>query len=258
MRLDAAVERAGVRLIVHDAIGSTNAEALRLGRGGLREPAWIVAREQTAGRGRRGREWRSPRGNLYATLLLADPCAPEKSPQLALVAGVAVHDALAEAAPGLGARLVLKWPNDLLIDDAKLAGILVEGEGSGRDFRAAIGIGVNCASHPEGLAYPATDLRALGHSTAPETVFAALSRTLAERLAEWGRGNGFDSLRQAWLARAGDIGRPLRVRTAAVEIDGAFAGMDGGGALLLRLPSGALRTISSAEVSHPATPAPTA
>src|SRR6266481_4556190 len=123
-----------------DFVDSTNAQALRLARAGERGPLWIVAKTQTAGRGRRGRTWVSEPGNLYASLLLTDPAPPERFPELSFVAALALHDAIGGRTPGLASRLVLKWPNDLLIDRNKFAGILVEGEG----VAVAIGVGVNC------------------------------------------------------------------------------------------------------------------
>ena len=119
---------------------------------GAREPAsagrcgsWRA--QQTAGRGRRGRSWVSPPGNLHATLLLTDPAPAAAAPQLGFVAGLALHDAAAAAAPGLRLALALKWPNDLLCSERKIAGILIEGEGD--PVAVAIGIGVNCRHHPD-------------------------------------------------------------------------------------------------------------
>ena len=120
----------GVRIVAHDRINSTNAEALTLARNGERGPLWITAKQQTAGRGRRGRTWTSEPGNLYATLLLVDACPPERAAELSFVAALAVHDATAGRIPGLGRRIALKWPNDGLIDGCKFAGILIEGEGA--------------------------------------------------------------------------------------------------------------------------------
>ena len=128
MQLDPTAAAAGVRLITHETVGSTNEEALKLGRAGERAPLWIVARRQTAGRGRRGRTWVSEPGNLYASLLLTDPSPPDRFPELAFVAALALHDAVTGRIPGLAGRVALKWPNDLLIDRNKFAGILVEGE----------------------------------------------------------------------------------------------------------------------------------
>jgi BirA family transcriptional regulator, biotin operon repressor / biotin---[acetyl-CoA-carboxylase] ligase len=134
-------------LIRLDTIDSTNAEALRRAWAGERGPLWIVAERQSAGRGRRGRSWVSPPGNLHATLLVSDPAPAALVPQLGFVAGLALHDAAAAAAPPLAPRLALKWPNDLLCGGRKIAGILVEGEGD-PVAAAAIGFGVNCREHP--------------------------------------------------------------------------------------------------------------
>src|SRR5690242_6581182 len=134
-----------VRHIALETIGSTNAEALARARAGERGPLWITADSQTYGRGRSGRTWISRKGNLYATLLLGEPCAAAQSPQLAFVAGLALFDAVAQCAPELLSKVALKWPNDLLLSGAKLAGILIESENL-PDFSVAIGIGVNCAS----------------------------------------------------------------------------------------------------------------
>src|SRR5262249_38025483 len=148
---------AGVRHLAHETLGSTNAEALALARAGERGPLWITSTSQSAGRGRRRHQWVSPPGNLYATLLLTQPSLPERAAQLSFVAALALHGAVATCAPKLSPALKVKWPNDLLVGQAKVAGILIEGE-SEPLFSVAIGIGVNCVSHPSNTAYPATDL----------------------------------------------------------------------------------------------------
>src|SRR6266699_1187512 len=143
MKLEPRATAAGVRLIAHEVLGSTNAEALNLARQGERGPLWVTADRQSAGRGRRRRAWISPPGNLYASLLLTRPAAAQHWPQLSFVAALAIHDAVVEVAADLKPRLAIKWPNDLLLAGAKFAGILIEGEG---DVNAvAVGIGVNCA-----------------------------------------------------------------------------------------------------------------
>src|SRR5947209_11937916 len=159
MKLEPRATAAGVRLIAHEVLGSTNAEALNLARQGERGPLWVTARRQSAGRGRRGRAWISPPGNLYATLLLTAPAPGERWPQLSFVAALAVHDALVEVASDCRPLMAIKWPNDLLLAGAKFAGVLIEGEGDGA---VAVGIGVNCARHPADTDYPATDLAAAG------------------------------------------------------------------------------------------------
>src|SRR5262249_48513827 len=142
-------------------------------------------------------------GNLHATLLLTDPAPPECAAQLSFVAALAVHDAVAACAPALAPRLALKWPNDVLLDGAKLAGILIEAEGT-RPLMVAVGIGVNCGHHPATTAFPATDLAAAGSGVALEELFYALSGAMVDRLRQWG--DGFAGVRAAWLARAGGLG----------------------------------------------------
>jgi len=244
MQLDPAAVAAGVRLARYDEIGSTNAEALFRARQGERGPLWIVAAKQTSGRGRHGRAWISEPGNLYATLLLTEAAPPSRAPELAFVAAVAVYDAIAEVAPKLRQRLMLKWPNDLLYDGAKLAGILIEGEGTA----VAIGIGVNCRRHPEATAYPATDLITCGAEVSPDDLMPILSRTMPDRLDQWQRGAGFAAVRQDWLARAQRHGSAITVRLGERAMSGRFEGIDDTGRLLLRSEGGALETISAGDV----------
>ncbi|MBX9827061.1 MAG: biotin--[acetyl-CoA-carboxylase] ligase [Xanthobacteraceae bacterium] len=244
MQLDPTAQAAGARLIAYDTIGSTNEEALRLARTGERAPLWIVARSQTGGRGRRGRAWVSEPGNLYASLLLADPSPPEHFPELSFVAALALHDAVTARVPGLAGRVALKWPNDLLIDRNKFAGILVEGEGT----TVVIGIGVNCAHHPAGTEFPATDLAAAGVRATPDSLFPPLSGALTARLAQWDRGAGFAAIRADWISRAAGIGRPVRVRTGDSELAGTFEAIDASGRLVLRLPDGTMQAVAAGDV----------
>ncbi len=141
----------GYRREHHGSLPSTNAHALAAARAGAAGGLWVTAGEQTAGRGRRGRAWTTGAGNLAASLMLLDPAPPEIAPTVSFVAAVALHQAAVDVAgPAAAERLALKWPNDLLLDRAKVAGILIEGEElpSGA-FALVIGIGVNCVSHPE-------------------------------------------------------------------------------------------------------------
>jgi BirA family biotin operon repressor/biotin-[acetyl-CoA-carboxylase] ligase len=247
MELAAGAAAAGVGLIACDTVGSTNAEALRYARAGERGPLWITARAQTAGRGRRGRDWVSEPGNLYATLLLTDPAPPERAPQLSFVAALAVHDAVSALAPALVPRLQLKWPNDVLADGAKLAGILIEAEGAS-PLVAVVGIGVNCRHHPEGLDYPATDLAALGAAVGAADLFEALSGAMLKRLREWGE--GFGSIRAEWLKRTARPGADIRVRLGTRDVSGRFETLDEAGHLMLRRPDGGIEAITAGEVFH--------
>jgi BirA family biotin operon repressor/biotin-[acetyl-CoA-carboxylase] ligase len=249
MELDPAAIAAGFRLIFHDSVGSTNAEALSAARRGEDGALWVTAAQQTAGRGRRGRPFVSERGNLYASLLLIDPSPADRASELSLVAALGVHDAVCELCPALATRLRCKWPNDLICDGAKFAGILVEGESAaGRPLAVVVGIGVNCTRHPPGMSFPATDLAAAGASVGPDALLRALSRTMRLRLSEWDRGGGFAAIRTAWLARATGLGEVIRVSLPEREIHGRFENLDAAGRLLLRREDSTLEVITAADI----------
>jgi BirA family transcriptional regulator, biotin operon repressor / biotin---[acetyl-CoA-carboxylase] ligase len=237
---------AGVRHIAYETLGSTNAEALERARSGERGPLWITARSQTAGRGRRSREWVSPPGNLYATLLLSEPSPADRAAQLSFVAGLALHDAITLCAPQLGPYLNVKWPNDLLVRQAKTAGILLEGKSEPR-FTVVIGFGVNCTTHPHETNYPATDIAEAGALIAPDDVLAALSGAMQRRLAQWDHGRAFAVIRTDWIKRAAGLGQTLCVRLPGRELSGRFEGLDDEGRLLLD-QGGSVTAITAGEV----------
>ncbi|MCX7297811.1 MAG: biotin--[acetyl-CoA-carboxylase] ligase [Hyphomicrobiales bacterium] len=241
-----ATDLAGVRHETYETLGSTNAEALARARSGERGALWISARTQDAGRGRRGSAWTSTPGNLFATLLLGDPSPPPLAPQLSFVAALALHDAVAECAAQVGPLLKVKWPNDLLLGGAKLAGILIEGE-SAPTFAVVIGFGVNCATHPDNTPYPATDLAAAGALVGPASLLAALAQAMPRRLVQWARGDGFAGIRADWLKRAAGLGQDIRVRLPEREFSGRFEGLDDAGHLVVRGPAG-LVAVTAGEV----------
>ena len=252
--IEAAVLSQKADILRFEALGSTNDEALRQAHAGARGPLWIVAREQSGGRGRQGRSWTSPPGNLHASLLLADPCPPARAPELGFVCGVALTRAL-RACAGDDTRLALKWPNDVLFGDAKVAGLLLEATTLDDGTLAVVaGFGVNCASHPDGLAYPATSLdAALGRAIAPEKILDALAAQMQEALALW-RARGFAAIRADWLALAAHVGRPLRVADGSRMTCGRFSGLDVSGRLILATDAGpvTLATGDIFPISHPA------
>lgn len=229
---------AGFQLVHLREAGSTNAEALDLGASGETRPTWVLADRQTAGRGRRGRAWIGIDGNLFATLLLTDPAPAPRIAELCFVAALALDDALLTLAPDLEARFRVKWPNDALLDGAKVSGTLIEATTRGTVTQVAIGIGVNIAGHPDGMPYPTTSLQAAGIAVTRDQVFAALSRSMVTALAIWNRGAGFDAIRAGWLARAHNLGRPLAVRVDSRHVEGIFVGLDPQGRLLLDTPDG--------------------
>ena len=238
---------AGYTAIHLDAVGSTNAEAFERARQGAASGLWIVARRQTAGRGRRGRVWTSEPGNLYSSLMLRDLVEEARLGELPLVVALAVHDAVAAALPPFArADLAIKWPNDVLYAGAKLCGILIEATATPEGRVVVAGIGINCAHHPDVTLYNATDLAKAGYPTDPQAMFALLSAAMARRLDEW-RAGSFAPLREAWLSRARGIGEAITVRLPTREITGIFSGLDEEGRLLLR-HDGTLETISAGDV----------
>jgi len=235
------------------ALPSTNETALERARAGDPGHLWIVADRQTSGRGRRGRVWVSESGNLFASALLIDPCEPLRLAELPFVAVVAARRAVAAHLARGETRARIKWPNDLLVDGAKVAGILLESTRltDGRTA-VAVGIGINCKQAPAGTETPATSLLACGCSVFPEVLFDDLTVALSRTLAIWERGHGFAAIRAEWLDHAGGIGQPIRVRLVAGEKTGVFEAIDAAGRLVLRTAEGAREAISAGDVFFPA------
>jgi BirA family biotin operon repressor/biotin-[acetyl-CoA-carboxylase] ligase len=230
-------------LAVLDRVAGTNAWLAERAAMGAPEGEAVLAHEQTAGRGRHGRHWHSPPGNLHLSALLRPDAPPETVGQVGMLAALAVADALA---PMEDARL--KWPNDVLVQGRKIAGILVEtGLASGRIGWAVIGMGVNLAAHPTDSDRPAVSLAARGHAPpAPEDFAVCVLDHLALRVAAW-RAQGFAAQREAWLARGPAAGERIGVRLPQGSVAGSFAGLDRMGALLLETPAGP-RTIAAGDV----------
>jgi BirA family biotin operon repressor/biotin-[acetyl-CoA-carboxylase] ligase len=242
---------AGYRRRAFDELPSTNGEALSAAANGEAGGLWITAAVQTAGRGRRGRAWSTHQGNLAASLLLVDPSPPALAPTLSFVAAVALHGAAIDVGgPHLAERLALKWPNDLLLDGRKVAGILVEGENlASGHMGVVLGFGVNCESHPQlDGRIIATDFSARGVAVSAEPLFGALAGRLAKELAVWNRGAGFAAIRAAWLQRAAGVGDSIRVNLADRAVDGRFEALDDAGRLILVRADGRREAFSAGDV----------
>ncbi len=257
----------GYTLIERESVASTNDEAARLAAEGAPDGTVVWARCQTAGRGRRGRQWLSPEGNLYCSVLMRPGVPLAQAAALSLVAAVAAGDTVAGLLPA-GRRVQLKWPNDVLVEGAKIAGLLLEASGTvgarrssedgGRTTPAAggpvdwivLGCGINVALHPADGPL-ATDLsceRGGPLSVAP--VLVSLLDTLRHWRGRWETA-GIAPIREAWLARARGLGETIAVRLPREEIQGIFEGLDDTGALVLRLADGSARTISAGDVFFP-------
>lgn len=237
MQLGPIARARGVRFLALDTVDSTNEEARRLIETGERGPLWIVAARQTRGRGRLGRDWVSPSGNFYGSFIHSEFSDVSVAPQLGFVTGVAVIRALRDAAGPQDFQL--KWPNDMLLERAKLGGILLECVNAGAAPTAIIGVGLNIVSAPTDTPYPATALAALG-ANAPtrETFFARFSDALAETLELWNGGEGFSAIRAEWVRYASGLGETIRVALAHETLEGRFDSIDAAGRLVLETASG--------------------
>ena len=236
------------RLVAYETIGSTNDEAKRLARAGAGEGMVVWALQQQTGRGRRGRAWASPPGNLYLSLVLRPDCRATVAAQLGFVAALGLREALARLSRA-SVELRYKWPNDVLANGKKIAGILLETEmiaGDKPEF-VVVGAGVNLVSSPRDAAYPATSLAEEGAGViAPAAALPAFIEHFAEWLAIW-RADGFATIRDAWLRQALGIGEIIQVRLERDSFGGRFLDLDMDGALLLGMPEGE-RRIAAGEI----------
>ena len=220
------------------AVASTNDDAKTLAAAGAPAFTAVSATEQTEGRGRRGRGWTSPPGNLYVSLLVRPPYPASKASQLSLVAALALGDALAEYVSS--SRIHNKWPNDVQVDGRKIAGLLLESSGvsQGNVEWVVIGCGVNIAVHPSLPEYDTISLDSItDKKTSIEEFLAFFLEHFEARYDIWING-GIDPIRKAWVERAANIGREIVVRLPQTEIKGVFEGLDASGALILRAPAG--------------------
>ncbi len=231
----------------HDTLPSTNDRAIALAREGA--PAWtiVLAREQTKGRGRHGRDWIGGRGNLFLSVLL-DCHLVDRACAWSLIAAIATAETVEAALPAT-AVVSLKWPNDVLVDGRKIGGILIEaGSGGPRGAWAVAGIGVNLATTPHQAGLRAVSVADFG-VVPPEA--EAFGRRLVERLAHWGTvaaEKGYGCIVSVWQSRSAAAGSPISVRLPDGPVHGRYLGLDADGALLIGLEGGGTRRIVTGEI----------
>ncbi len=241
------------RLVQLDEVDSTNQEAKRRAAEGADDGTLIWARRQSAGYGRQGRRWDSPEGNLYLSLVTRPDCPLAEAAQLSFLTALALGDAVGSVAPPM-IEVTYKWPNDVLFNGRKGAGILLESKGNdagGLEW-LVIGVGVNVSAYPTEARYPATSLQFEGcpPSLAAVDLLEAFSRHFLARINAWLE-DGFAPARQAWLNHAQGLSESIEVRLPAETLHGRFEGLDPDGSLHLVLPDGVSRHISAGDVYFP-------
>jgi BirA family transcriptional regulator, biotin operon repressor / biotin---[acetyl-CoA-carboxylase] ligase len=242
----------GYNLVCLEKIDSTNAEALRRAEKGQSKPLWIIANHQSQGRGRRGRKWIAAPGNLFATLLLNWSGPRAVLSELSFVAAVSCADMLESLIQNSRSetKVRLKWPNDILLNGAKVGGILIETFSIDEETIAvAIGIGMNVANHPtETLAYPTTNFAQAGFNLNSSEVFEQLARRFDYYFSLWQQGAGFENIKQRWLDFGPSIGHQLKVNTGTGIITGNFSGLDNHGGLQLSLSDGSQQIVLAGDI----------
>jgi BirA family biotin operon repressor/biotin-[acetyl-CoA-carboxylase] ligase len=237
----------GYRLIAREEVGSTNDEARSLIAAGVSHGAVVWAESQTSGRGRYGRDWVSPPGNLYCSIILRPLQAGARLTDIAFVAALAVRDAVLQCVPP-DTAIQFKWPNDVLAGGRKVAGILVEAEKLPDEARTAliIGIGINIVSAPRETSYPATCVSALARTPGVARVLSFLVAALDRRVELWTR-NGFAVIRRDWMDHAYGVGGQV---LASNGVSGIFTGLDETGAIIIALTDGAEHRLVSGSVRY--------
>jgi BirA family biotin operon repressor/biotin-[acetyl-CoA-carboxylase] ligase len=231
------------RVVALDEVASTNDEALARARAGAPEGTFIVARRQTAGRGRRGRTWQSPPGNLHLSLILRPAAGLAAAVPVGFAAALAARGAIVHGLPP-GRRVELKWPNDVLINGAKAAGVLIETA----DDALVLGVGINVAHHPDGTPYPATSIHGAGGCGTLDDVLSAFCATFKARWDAYLR-DGFGLLREEWLAHARGLGETMTVDLEGAPLTGIFRGIAEDGALVLDRGAAGVKRITAGDVS---------
>lgn len=239
----------GYTHLAFEQLDSTNSECIRRANAGSGGKLWITAKNQTAGKARRGREWVSSDGNLFASLLLVGDVASRDTSTLPFVASLAVARAIDKSVSGSHPLPInIKWPNDVLFSGRKISGILLEATVLPNGKRAlVIGCGINCRHAPDTTLFPATSLCKEGYDISAEIVFAALCEAMHHYLLIWDEGKGFAKIRQEWLERAAGVGEMITARFENHSETGKFVDIDRQGLLVLQTDGGE-KLISAADI----------
>ncbi len=232
---------------------STNALCLEYAASGEFGNLWVTAEHQTHGKGSRGREWASSTGNLFASLLLTNPSDKSRLADLTFIAAISVRDAI-EAFNVSGNTVKVKWPNDVLLNQRKCSGILLESVHYHEQTYVVMGIGVNCQDFPQNTLHQATSLFAEGIEVSASRFFLTLADTVADNIALWDKGNNFTGIRKKWLNNVYGIGKAISVYIPSQQrIDGIFNSIDDDGYMLLQTDDG-IKQISTADIFFKQTP----
>lgn len=238
----------GAAIEIFDTLDSTNSEARRQAAAGERGPKWIVALRQTAGYGRRASSWMQSDGDVAATLLFASNLPVERAPQYSFAGALAAYDAIWRCAPD--AQVSLKWPNDVLTGDAKIAGLLLELLSQDAGPMIAFGAGVNIVSKPDVADYPTARLADFAPEVPSPPVFVKMLDGAFDKWRTELEAVGFEALRRTWKARAARLGETIRVRLPGEIAEGVFEDLDSEGRLILEC-NGVRRAIAAGAVLAP-------
>ena len=233
-------------------VNSTSSVCLDEARDGQSGNLWITANTQLKGKGSRGREWVSDKGNLFTSLLLVEPSEIQFQPTLTFVTSLAIRDAILNVAHNTNQLVNLKWPNDVLINGKKVSGILLESHEVKKQRIVIIGIGMNVKNHPDYTLFPATSLHAENIDCDRDLFFEALAKMFDKRLQQWSKGAGFQSIREDWIKHAFGLDQMIEVKVPGQDTahaqKGIFKGINDDGLMLMEKQKGIITKISVADI----------
>ena len=236
------------RHLALEQTASTNTLCLEYAAAGEAGNLWITAETQTGGKGSRGRNWQSQKGNLFASLLLTDPSEKSRLADLTFIAALSVREAILHFSNNDN-QVAVKWPNDVMLNDRKCSGILLESVHHHDATYVVVGIGVNCQHFPAKTLHPSTSLFAEGMEVSANRFFKTLAKTMASNISIWKHGTNFSVIRDKWLDCAYKLGNTILVHIPGESAtEGRFASIDENGYMLLELNDGSLRQISTADI----------